>query len=77
MNAILVPAVLAEQFDLQQQIGLVGALPAQDISLREQGEQIAASCLADQKSHALSVGPVDQMEWQLVVPNQCANLLPR
>jgi hypothetical protein len=59
VNAILLPAVLAEQFDLQQQIGLVCALPAQDISLCEQGEQLAASCLVDQKSHALGVEPVD------------------
>ena len=47
----LVPAVLAEQFDLQQQIGLVGTLPAQRTSaFAEQGEQvIAASCLTDRR----------------------------
>src|SRR5258708_24088085 len=61
VKAILLSTVFAEQFDLQQQIWLIVALPAQGVSLRQQGEQIAACRLAEQKSHALGIRPLDEM----------------
>src|SRR5258708_34772739 len=63
VQTILLSTVLAEQFDLQQQIRFIFALPAQGVSLRQQGEQIAACRLAGQKSYALGIRPLDEMKW--------------
>src|SRR5579859_1056688 len=73
-QTILFMAILLKEGYPFQNLLLVATVSAQDVGLRQNGQQIAAHRLADQKGKTLRVIPVNKVKRRLMVPDQGAYL---